>query len=90
MTRRFIIGLTTLFLAVPAPALARTDTKGNHVTNPSPQTGYLQVDGLNMYYEIHGDGKPLVTLHGAYHSIVSLGELVPRLAKTRQVIGVEL
>src|ERR671917_1953654 len=51
---------------------------------------YAEVNGLNMYYEIHGTGQPLVVLHGAYMTIDAMGEVVPELAKTRQVIAVEL
>lgn len=53
-------------------------------------TGYVDVNGLHMYYEIHGAGEPLVVLHGAYMSIPSMGAIIPRLAATRQVIAVEL
>jgi pimeloyl-ACP methyl ester carboxylesterase len=60
------------------------------MSNTSPQTGYAPVNGLNMYYEIHGTGQPLVLLHGAYMTIDAMGEVVPELAKTRQVIAVEL
>jgi pimeloyl-ACP methyl ester carboxylesterase len=51
---------------------------------------YAEVNGLNMYYEIHGAGEPLVVLHGAYMTIDAMGEVVPSLAETRQVIAVEL
>lgn len=52
---------------------------------------YAPVNGLNMYYEIHGEGKPLVLVHGAFSAIgSSFGKLLPELAKSRQVIGVEL
>jgi pimeloyl-ACP methyl ester carboxylesterase len=51
---------------------------------------YASVNGLEMYYEIHGTGQPLVLLHGAYMTIDVMGEVVPELAKTRQVIAVEL
>src|SRR5512145_1375448 len=52
---------------------------------------YLSVNGLNMYYEIHGTGQPLVLLHGAFSAIgTSFGKLLPELAKTRQVIAFEL
>ncbi len=55
------------------------------------QTNYASVNGLNMYYEIHGAGRPLVLLHGAYMTIPSAwGKLLPTLAETRQVIAVEL
>ncbi len=61
------------------------------MTNTSPQTGYATVNGLQMYYEIHGAGQPLVLLHGAFSAIgTSFGALLPDLAKTRQVIGFEL
>jgi pimeloyl-ACP methyl ester carboxylesterase len=51
---------------------------------------YVHVNGLEMYYEIHGTGQPLVVLHGAYMTIDAMGEVVPELARTRQVIAVEL
>ena len=53
--------------------------------------GYVSVNGLEMYYEIQGTGQPLVLLHGAFSAIgTSFGQLLPELAKTRQVIGFEL
>ncbi len=52
--------------------------------------GYAQVNGLNMYYEIHGSGDPLVLLHGALSATeTSFGALLPELAKNRKVIAVE-
>jgi pimeloyl-ACP methyl ester carboxylesterase len=55
------------------------------------KTGYVPVNGLNMYYEIHGSGQPLVLLHGAFSAIgTSFGALLPELAKGRQVIAFEL
>jgi pimeloyl-ACP methyl ester carboxylesterase len=63
----------------------------NPVRRPGTTTGYLPVNGLNMYYEIHGEGYPLVLLHGAMGTIVScFADLLPALAATRQVIAVEL
>jgi pimeloyl-ACP methyl ester carboxylesterase len=55
----------------------------------TPQTGYAPVNGLNMYYEIHGTGQPLVVLHGSFMTIELLGKLVPELAASRQVIALE-
>jgi pimeloyl-ACP methyl ester carboxylesterase len=57
---------------------------------PAPQTGYASVNGLEMYYEIHGEGEPLVVLHGAYMNIPLMGDFISRLVETRQVIAVEL
>lgn len=55
----------------------------------APQTGYAPVNGLSMYYEIHGTGQPLVVLHGSFMTIELMGKLVPELARSRQVIAVE-
>lgn len=61
------------------------------MTKTDFREGYLSVNGLNMYYEIHGTGQPLVLLHGAFSAIgTSFGELLPELAKTRQVIAFEM
>ena len=52
---------------------------------------YAEVNGLNMYYEIRGTGQPLVLLHGAFSAIgTSFGNVLPELAKTRQVIAFEM
>jgi pimeloyl-ACP methyl ester carboxylesterase len=54
-------------------------------------TGYASVNGLEMYYEIHGTGRPLVLLHGGVLTIdLSFAAVLPALAETRQVIAVEL
>ena len=51
---------------------------------------YASVNGLEMYYEVHGVGQPLVLLHGALSAIgTSFGKVLPSLAETRQVIAVE-
>jgi pimeloyl-ACP methyl ester carboxylesterase len=59
------------------------------MTTTAPQTGYAPVNGLQMYYEVHGAGRPLLLLHGAYMTIEGWGSLLPALAETRQVIAVE-
>ena len=52
--------------------------------------GHAPINGLDYYYEIHGDGEPLLLLHGGLGSIEMFGPLLPELARTRQVIGVDL
>lgn len=60
-------------------------------TQQKPATGYAPVNGLKMYYEVHGKGEPLVLLHGAFMTITNnWSEWIPELAKTRQVIAVEM
>lgn len=52
---------------------------------------HASVNGLSMYYEIHGEGQPLVLLHGALSAIgTSFGKLLPDLAIHRKVIAVEM
>lgn len=59
------------------------------VTTAAPGR-YAAVNGLSMYYEIHGTGRPLVLLHGALTTINgSFGRMLPSLAANRQVIAVE-
>jgi pimeloyl-ACP methyl ester carboxylesterase len=53
------------------------------------QTGFASIGDLNMYYEIHGRGRPLLLLHGAYMTIDMMGPILPGLAESRQVIAVE-
>ncbi|MGH2614465.1 MAG: alpha/beta fold hydrolase [Thermomicrobiales bacterium] len=60
------------------------------MTGTTPQSGYAPVNGLQMYYEIHGEGEPLVLLHGAFGSVGLWGSILETLAANRQVIAVEL
>src|SRR5215216_7351973 len=53
------------------------------------QTGYAPVGDLNMYYEIHGSGRPLVLLHGAYMTIDMMGPILTGLGESHRVIAVE-
>jgi pimeloyl-ACP methyl ester carboxylesterase len=54
------------------------------------ESGYVPVNGLKMYYEIYGSGRPLVLLHGNLSTIgTSFGKVLPRLASTRRMIAVE-
>src|SRR6202022_1651597 len=59
-----------------------TDTKG---------TGqYAEVNGINVYYETHGTGRPLILLHGGLGSAEMFGPVLPQLAKRHQVVTVDL
>lgn len=55
------------------------------------RNGYSEVNGLKMYYEIHGQGKPLVLIHGGGSTIeTNFEKIILLLAKHRQVIALEL
>src|SRR5687768_7439910 len=56
-----------------------------------PTTGYAPVNGLKMYYEVHGSGEPVVLLHGSFMTITNNWTAwIDELAKTRKVIVVEM
>ena len=63
----------------------------NPASGPDARSGYVPVNGLDMYYEIHGEGSPLALFHGAMGTINScFADLLPALAATRQVVAIEL
>jgi pimeloyl-ACP methyl ester carboxylesterase len=54
-------------------------------------SGYVPVNGIKVYYEVYGAGRPIVLLHGAFMTIgTNWGQLIPELSKTRKVIAIEL
>lgn len=60
-------------------ALAQSEAEGATV----------EVNGMAMYYEVSGEGEPLIVLHGAYMNIPTMGEIIPRLAQTHKVYAIE-
>jgi pimeloyl-ACP methyl ester carboxylesterase len=64
---------------------------GTNWTSETTGAGaYAQVNGLNMYYETHGSGRPLILLHGGLGSGEMFGPILPTLADHHQVIAVDL
>ena len=75
------------FLSMLLPVLLSGVVSGQQ----KPTTGYAPVNGLKMYYEIHGSGEPVVLLHGAFMTITSnWSGWIEELSKTRRVIAVEM
>src|SRR5262249_56274452 len=76
--------LTTAFLlTMLVPAVVSAEQK--------PTTGYAPVNGVKMYYEVHGSGEPVVLLHGAFMTITNnWTDWIGELSKTRKVIAVEM
>ena len=50
----------------------------------------VEVNGMQMYYEVSGEGDPLIVLHGSYMNIPTMGEIIPTLAETNKVYALEL
>ena len=84
---------STLALATALTVATATNTvraQGATMSNPT-RSGHVQANGIDYYYEIHGSGEPLLLLHGGLGSIdMFRGLVLPALAKTRQVIAVDL
>ena len=54
-------------------------------------SGYAPVNGIKVYYEVYGEGRPIILIHGAFFTIdMNWSQLIPELSKTRKVIAVEL
>lgn len=73
---------TAILLTMIIPALTSAQ---------QPTTGYAPVNGLKMYYEVHGSGDPVVLLHGSFMTITNNWTgWITELAKTRKVIAIEM
>lgn len=63
----------------------------NAQANKPNDSGYAPVNGIKVYYEVYGEGKPIILLHGAFYTInMNWGQLIPELSKTRKVIAIEM
>ncbi|SDC44844.1 alpha/beta fold hydrolase [Pedobacter soli] len=80
--------LIKLFLLI---AIIMAAAKSNAQQIKPTSSGYATANGTKVYYEVYGEGKPIVLLHGAYYTIeMNWAQLIPELAKTRKVIALEL
>ena len=92
---------TTILITLTALTISScNNSQDTKMNKPSTETkevkqdsisGYASVNGLKMYYEIHGTGTPLVLIHGGGSTIqTTFGRVLHSFAKDRQVIAVEL
>ncbi len=110
--RRFIAAAAAAGGALVAQTVARAQTDndaatattgGTELVSSAPTTGYAPVNGLQMYYEIHGSGEtppstggglggevPLVLLHGGVVGSMTFAPLLPAFTASRQVITTDL
>jgi pimeloyl-ACP methyl ester carboxylesterase len=86
--RSFITMLAAAAFAVVTGGAAMAET--TKTTDASVKAGHAEINGVNYYYEISGEGEPLLLLHGGLGSIDMFGPVLPALSKNRQVIAVDL
>src|ERR1700736_2095333 len=68
----------------------RTTMKTDWTTDVKGTGQYAEVNGIKLYYETHGAGRPLILLHGGLGSGEMFGPLLPQLAERHQVVAVDL
>ncbi|MEO9299633.1 alpha/beta fold hydrolase [Devosia alba] len=59
------------------------------VAQAEPVGATIEINGMQMYYEVSGKGDPLIVLHGAYMNIPAMGAIIPKLAETHEVYALE-
>jgi pimeloyl-ACP methyl ester carboxylesterase len=86
MSRIRRIAAAAAVVAASTPALAQETP----VQSSPTRSGHVRANGIDYYYEVRGQGEPLLLLHGGLGNIEMFGPLLPQLAQGRQVIAVDL
>ena len=73
-----------------AMLLASAFTAQFALAQAAPEGKRVEINGMQMYYEVSGEGEPLVVLHGAYMNIPTMGAIIPKLAESHKVYAVEM
>ena len=96
LVSRGLLGIALLAAACrPAPTGAQTAAAAPQEPTAAPpapaESGYADVNGLKMYYEVHGTGQPIVLVHGSFMNIpMNWAQVLPSLSQSRQVIVAEM
>jgi pimeloyl-ACP methyl ester carboxylesterase len=88
-----VISAAAVFLTAASASIAQAKPAAPAAQPGIPKpakSGHVAVAGLNYYYAIYGKGEPLLLLHGGLGQIEMFGPNLAKLAKSRQVIGVDL
>lgn len=89
MKPAFKTATASKFILVIAILFAAIQSNGQQI-NPAI-SGYAPVNGTRVYYEVYGEGRPIVLLHGAFMTIEgNWSAMIPELFKTRKVIAIEM
>lgn len=95
--KKIIIPAVLIFLTLSSFNMAKQSEKNNYQIKTRAidglifKSGYSDVNGIKMYYEIYGQGKPLVLIHGGGSTIqTTFGRIIPMLARKYKVIAMDL
>lgn len=89
-------GLATTALAFAGGRTPRVAAQGSDATPVAvpavpAESGYAAVNGLDLYYEVYGEGPPLILLHGGLLTIgTTFGAMIPTLSQRYRLIGIEM
>lgn len=83
-----IIGVLLVLVALAAPTKIMAQSGGENTMSQAIESGYAAVEGTELYYEIHGQGEPLVMLHGGVDPSQVFGAPLTEMAKTFKVIAI--
>ena len=89
-TKKENLRATLHVVAATLIALVILPTQTFGQTEDTENTGYVSANDIEYYYEIHGEGEPLLLLHGGLGSADMFEPILPILTENRQVIGVDL
>ena len=89
MLRRTLVVLA-FFAAALVAASAIAETPGDSPMSTPSSSGKVPAGGAELHYEIHGDGPPLVLLHGGVTPSITFGAPLAAMARTHKVIAIHL
>ncbi len=96
MLTRLVLPIVTVAASLAAPATINAQSEEARMnagvaTTPVPaRSGRVEINGISYHYQIHGEGEPLLLLHGGLGSTDMFAPILPLLAAGRQVIGIDL
>ncbi|MGQ0814173.1 MAG: alpha/beta fold hydrolase [Gemmatimonadota bacterium] len=90
MTTNLAAIVVAAALSIPVQAHAQNNPWGGDAATSKLTGNYADVNGIRLYYEIHGTGRPVVLLHGGLGAGSMFGPNLPALAKGHRVIAVDL
>ena len=91
MLRRGVLSLVVaLVLAATTPMIALAQEAAMSKLPVPTKSAYAEVNGVKIWYQIYGEGDPIVLLHGGFGSVEMFGPNLAILSKTHTVIGVDL
>jgi pimeloyl-ACP methyl ester carboxylesterase len=82
--------MKSILIAMTAAAAVLVAANGAGAEEADMKSGYVEANGVNYYYEIEGDGEPLLLLHGGLGSISMFAPVMSQYTESRQVIAVDL